>query len=643
MLTDAFQNILDFWVRRAYSSNTVKTPFHVRNLICAVGILCLATLARTGKAQFTFVTNNGTITITGYTGPSNNVVIPSTTNGYPVTSIGNGAFFNGQQIYSRLTSITLPNSVTNIGNSAFNSCYGLTNISLGAGVVTIGTNAFQGCNGLTNIALPASVTAIGNQAFMACVKLMAINVDAANPAYSSVAGILFNKDLTRFIQFPGGQGGSVVVSNGVTSIGNWAFAYCAGITNIAIPASATNMGFEAFKYCTRLETIGVDTNNPAYGSLDGVLFDQSGAILIQYPEGKTGAYTIPSGITSIANEAFYYCTNLTGVVIPTGVTSIGNYAFYDCKKLATATFPASLTYLGDSAFYNCPGLTSAITLGDSLSYLGDFAFGYCSGLTSVAVGTGIAAVGNSVFINCTGLTNVTLSGNVTSIGVSAFYYCSSLTSFAIPNGVTNLGNYAFYYCTKLSAITIPNGVTSIGVSVFQNCSALKRVALPAGVTSIGYNAFYYSGLTNVIIPASVTSIGLNAFCYCSDLKSVFFQGNAPATVDASSFMYAPVSTVFVLPGTTGWPAFTATTGLSVTAWLLPNPTILNFEPNLGIQTNSFGFTISWATNIPVMVEASTNLQNWTPVATNNLTGGTCYFGDSSWTNYPARFYRVHSQ
>jgi hypothetical protein len=596
-------------------------------------------------AQFTFVTNNGAITITGYTGPSNNVVIPSTTNGYPVTSIGNGAFFNGQGIYSRLTSITIPDSVTNIGNSAFNNCYGLTNINLGAGVVTIGTNAFQGCGGLTNIALPASVTAIGNQAFISCAKLTAINVDAGNPAYSSAAGVLFDRNQTTLLQYPGGLTGSVVVSNIVASIGNWAFAYNPGITNIAIPASVTNVGFEAFKYCTRLVAIMVDTNNPAYSSLDGVLFDQPGATLIQYPEGKTGAYSIPGGVTSIANEAFYYCTNLTGVVIPAGVTSIGNSAFYYCNKLATATIPAGITNIGDHAFYFCPSLTSAITLGDSLHNLGDFAFYYCSGLTSVTVGNGVTSIGNSVFANCGGLTDVTLGGNVTSIGVSAFYYCNSLTSFTIPAGVTNLGNYAFYYCTKLSAITIPNGVTGIGVSVFQNCSALKRVVLPAGVTSIGYNAFISSGLTNVIIPVGVTSIGLNAFCYCSNLKSVFFQGNAPATVDASSFMYAPVSTVFVLPGTTGWPAFTAITGLSVTAWLLPNPAILNFEPNFGIQTNSFGFTISWATNIPVVVEVCTNLVqgDWTPAATDNLVGGTSYFGDSSWTNYPARFYRVRSQ
>ncbi len=310
-------------------------------------------LPHAARAQFTFVTNNGAITITGYTGASNNVVIPSATNGFPVTSIGNGAFSNGQMIYSRLTSFILPDSITNIGNSAFGNCHGLTNFTFGAGVIAIGTNAFQGCSGLTNIALPASVTAIGNQAFTACGRLTAINVDAANPAFSSVAGILFNRDQTRLIQFPGGLAGSVVVSNTVTSIGSWAFAYNSGITNVAVPASVTNIGFEAFKYCSRLAAITVDTNNPAYGCLDGVLFDQTGATLIQFPEGKTGAYTVPDGVVSIANEAFYYCTNLTGIVLPAGVASIGNSAFANCTRLASITLPASLTNIGSW----CPRLS----------------------------------------------------------------------------------------------------------------------------------------------------------------------------------------------------------------------------------------------------------------------------------------------
>lgn len=607
-------------------------------------VLLLFVLPFAASAQFTFVTNNGAITITGYSGTNKNVVIPSATNGYPVTSIGDRAFFNGQGIYNRLTSITIPDSVTNLGYSAFFGCAGLTNISLGAGVIAIGTNAFQGCNGLTNFSLPASVISIGSQAFTFCPNLTAINVDPANPFYSSAAGVLFDKNQATLIQCPGGLAGSFAVPNTVGSIASSAFASCAGITNIAIPASVTNIGFEAFKTCARLAAIVVDTNNPAFSSQNGVLFDQSAATLIQYPMALTGPYAIPGGVTSIATEAFYDCTNLTGVVIPAGVASIGSSAFMACTKLASATFPTSLTNIGDHAFYDCPTLTSAVTLGDNLRNLGDSAFYFCPGLTSVSVGNGITSIGNSVFYECSGLASVALGNNVTSIGSDAFYECGNLTSFTFPAGVTNVGISAFFYCTKLLSITIPAGVTSIAVSAFQNCSALKSVVLPNGLTSIGINAFISCGLTNVVIPAGVTNIAANAFNSCASLKTVFFEGNAPASVAASAFQYSGASTVYELPGTTGWTAFTAATGLSATPWLLPNPAILNIEPNFGTRTNNFGFTISWATNTSMVVEACTNLINpvWLPVATNSLTAGTFYFSDPQWTNYPRRYYRLRS-
>jgi hypothetical protein len=607
-------------------------------------VLLLAVLPVAASAQFSFVTNNNAITITGYSGTNNNVVIPGATNGYPVVSIGDRAFFNGQGIYNRLTGITIPDSVTNIGNLAFCQLLKVTNISLGAGVVAIGANAFQACASLTNIFLPASVVNIGNQAFTSCQYLTTITVDPVNPVFSSAGGVLYDRNQAALIECPGGLTGTFAVPNTVTSIGSSAFANCAGITNIAIPASVTNIGFEAFKICARLAAIVVDTNNPAYSSQNGVLFDQSGATLIQYPIGLTGAYTISGGVTSIANEAFYDCTNLTGVVIPAGVASIGNSAFFACTKLASATFPTSLTNIGDHAFYDCPGLTSAVTLGDNLRNLGDFAFYFCLGLPSVSVGNGITTIGNSVFYECSGLASVTLGNSVTSIGPDAFAYCGNLTSFTFPAGVTNIGVAAFLYCTKLATVTIPAGITGIAIEAFQNCSALKSVVLPSGLTSIGVNAFVSSGLTNVVIPPGVTNIGVNAFNSCASLKTVFFEGNAPASVAGSTFQYSAASTVYELPGTTGWTAFTTATGLSVTAWLLPNPAILNFEPSFGIHTNQFGFTISWATNTSVVVEACANLANpvWLPVSTNTLTSGTAYFSDAQWTNYPGRYYRLRS-
>jgi|SRR5208337_1613522 len=191
------------------------------------------------------------------------------------------------------------------------------------------------------------------------------------------------------------------------------------------------------------------------------------------------------------------------------------------------------------------------------------------------------------------------------------------TSYTIPNTVTTIGGYTFIYCS-LTSVTIPNSVTSIG----------------------DY-AFYMTSLASVTIPSSVTNIGDSAFSGCSSLTGVYFQGNAPSLGSSDVFDNGTNATVvYYLPGTTGW--YSPFGGVQTALWFLPNPLILDNEPSFGVQTNSFGFIISWATNISVVVEACTNLANpvWQPVATNTLTGGWSYFSDAKWTNYHSRFYRL---
>jgi len=145
------------------------------------------------------------------------------------------------------------------------------------------------------------------------------------------------------------------------------------------------------------------------------------------------------------------------------------------------------------------------------------------------------------------------------------------------------------------------------------------------------------------IGRGIANIAGGAFLDCSSLQGVYFQGNAPSS--SESFSGDGSATAYYLPGTLGWSSrFGDPYGLPTASWFRPNPTILNFEPNFCIQTNRFGFTISWATNISAVVEACTNLANpvWSPVRTNTLTSGSCYFSDSQWTNYPDRFYRIRS-
>jgi hypothetical protein len=260
-------------------------------------------------------------------------------------------------------------------------------------------------------------------------------------------------------------------------------------------------------------------------------------------------------------------------------------------------------------------------------------------------GLPVNSLGDGAFFFCTNLSSVTIGNNVISIGDAAFDTCTSLTNVMIGNSVTSIGNWTFCSCISLINITIGNNVTSIGYGVFGDCFSLSSVTIPNRVTSIGDDAFGGCfSLTNITIGNSVTYIGDQSFYNCTNLTGVYFQGNAP-NIGLEEFEHgenlAVKATVYYLPGTTGWgPTFG---GRPTAPWLLPYPLILNNNPGFGVQTNGFGFIISWATNVPVVVEACSLADpKWIPLQTNTLTGGSCYFSDPAWTNYPVRCYRLRS-
>ena len=283
---------------------------------------------------------------------------------------------------------------------------------------------------------------------------------------------------------------SVIIENGVTSIGVSAFPYCTSLTSVTIPDSVTSICRSAFFGCRSLTNV-----------------------------------TIPNSVTSIGNDAFYRCTNLTTVTIGNSVTSIGSSAFSGCTSLTSVTIPNSVTSIGSSAFEGCTSLTS-VTIPDSVTSIDSSTFDSCTSLTSITIPNSVTSIGDYAFFYCGSLTSVTIPKSVTSIGDFAFKDCTSLTSVTIPNSVTSIGDYAFSDCTSLTSVTIPNSVTSIGKETFYSCGNLTNIIIPDSVISIGDYAFYScTSLTSVTIPDSVTSIGENAFFYCISLKSIEVSNN----------------------------------------------------------------------------------------------------------------------
>ena len=265
-----------------------------RNLIqfCLLGALLLA-LPSVVQAQFDFTTNDGTITITEYTGFGGDVIIPDSTNGLPITGIGEDAFFQSE---------------------------GVTSVTIGTNVTTIGQNAFFQCYNLSSVTIPASVTNIGAGPFVDCQSLTVISVSSSNLHYISTNELLFNKTQTSLIEIPGGLGGSYTMAAAVTNIG------------------------QAFIGNT-LTSISVAAANPYFSSSNGVLFTKNQSALIEYPGGAGGNYTVPHSVTFIESGAFEFSTNLNAVVVGAEITNIGEFAFYDSAMLTAITVsPTNLDY-----------------------------------------------------------------------------------------------------------------------------------------------------------------------------------------------------------------------------------------------------------------------------------------------------------
>ena len=372
----------------------------------------------------------------------------------------------------------------------------------------------------------------------------------------------------------------IIISDGFTSIGNWAFYGCKSLPSITIPNSVTSIGRNAFWRCSSLTSITIPDSvtsigDGAFGGCEnlrefkGKYATENGRCIIvgsrlkAYANKASGtSFTIPDSVTSIGSDAFSGCSSLTSITIPNSVTSIGNCAFRDCSSLTSITIPDSVTSIGDCAFKGCSSLTS-ITIPNSVTSIRNEAFYGCRCLTSIIIPNSVTSIGERAFNGCRSLTSITIPDSVTSIGDWAFNGCENLrefkgkyvaengrciivgsrlkayanasgTSFNIPDSVTSIGYGAFSGYKSLTSITIPNSVTSIEKWAFQGCNSLTSVTIPNSVTLIEKWAFYGCESLNVEICNEDGGVNIQPVAFESTAKIKYLGKDAKVTIQTKS-------------------------------------------------------------------------------------------------------------
>ena len=394
-----------------------------------------------------------TITITDFLGPVDStetpdpyiITVPTELNRCKVTGLGESSFSgiyspDHQKDYillsfcNQIQSVTIPESVTSIGKSAFEHCSKLDSLTIkGVATSMIGAYAFASCTSLTSLSLVGSFQTIGDCAFASC-GMTSLTIDATITSIEKYA--FSSSSLT-----------SLSLTGNVQEIGDYAFANCTSLTSLSLTGNVQKIGDYAFSSCSSLNTA-----------------------------------TLPKSLTSIGSYAFDSCTSLDSIEIPGTVTKIGDCAFYNCDRLISATIDEGVQSTGANMFYDCDNLAT-VKLPESLTTIADGSFASCSNLNHVKIPARVTCIGNNAFANCTSLSEITLRDGVKTIGANAFFSCRGLTSITLPDSVTDIGKGAFWYCSNLESITIPENVTAIKPDTFSWCFSLKDITLPAGLTS----------------------------------------------------------------------------------------------------------------------------------------------------------------
>ena len=596
-------------------------------------------------------------------------------NQYPVIKI-NDEVFSGN---TNLTSVTLPESLTTLGDRAFYTCKSLKTIKIPSGVTAIPGHCFDGCSSLESVTIPEGVMTIGDVAFYAC----SINALTLPESLEKIGiGAFCNNCVLKSVNIPAK----------VKTIGAWAFSVC-GLTDLVIPEGVQTIGNEAFLYNNNLQSITCNAATPPtlgdnafdnditpsikvplqsivayrqaegwknftnyYGGeviADGITYriDENDAMVAAAEATLTEA-NIPSSVEfegnqypviKINDEVFSGNTNLTTVTLPEGLVEIGVSAFKECKNLESVTLPESLTTLGGEAFRGNTNLTT-VTLPAGLVGIGVYAFYGCKNLESVTLPESLTTLGSRSFESCQSLKTIKIPSGVTAIPDHCFEGCSSLESVTIPEGVTTIGSYAFQSC-KLNALTLPESLEEIGSAAFNGNRSLKSVNIPAKVKTIESYAFASCSLTDLVIqegvqvieeytfinnllknltlPSTITSIGKSVFYDNYYLQLIICNAATPPTLGDNAFdsdikpdVKVPISSIAAYKQANGWKDFSNYYGGDV----VNNGITYRIDEN-GATITAAEATIAEA-NIPSAVEFEGNQHPVKKINDNVFSGNT---------------------
>ena len=477
----------------------------------------------------------------------------------------------------------MSDTLTTIEGSAFCSCTSLKTVIFSDSVTTIADGSFTDCTGLESVTIGKGCTSVTASAFTRNVNLVKFDVSEDNESYTSVDGVLYNKEKTAVVCYPKSLSGEYVIPDTVTSIEKAAFENCNKLTKITIGSGVETVNPYAFNQCNLLATVvfkDSDTANKKIcerafyycGSLTEVDFGNAVTSIGDYAFticSKIKSLEFPDSLTSIGQFAFspytdrtggtYKESNLESVKFGTGLKTIGNYAFYDDRKISKLEFTGdNLTSIGSYAFYDNLALEELNLSGDNVS-IGDNAFNNCNKLKTVNLKSGIKSIGSYAFRDCTVLDDIKLCSELETIGAYAFYNCGNLQSIEIPDNVTKIDNNTFENCSSLKSVSIGKSCTTISATAFNNATKLEKITvsadnekyssvdgallnkektsiilypksksgefvIPDTVTSIADRAFSSCpNLTKITIGANVESVGAYAFSSCSALTDVVFK------------------------------------------------------------------------------------------------------------------------